>query len=63
MKSTYKILIGVCKGEKPFGRPSHRWESDIKMDLKVACCEDLYWIHLALNVDQWWAIVKMVMNL
>jgi hypothetical protein len=30
----YKILAGETEGEKPLGRPSSRWEDNIKMNLK-----------------------------
>ena len=30
----FKILTGTPTGKKPLGRPSHRWEDNIRMDLK-----------------------------
>jgi len=30
----YDILVGKPEGKKPPGRPKHRWEDNIKMDLK-----------------------------
>jgi hypothetical protein len=29
----YRILVGRPKGEGPLGKPSYRWEDNIKMDL------------------------------
>jgi hypothetical protein len=29
----YRILVGRPKGRRPLGRPRHRWEDNIKMDL------------------------------
>jgi hypothetical protein len=30
----YKVLVGKPKGKKPLGRPRHRWEDGIRMDLR-----------------------------
>jgi hypothetical protein len=29
----YRILVGKPEGKRPLGRPRHRWEDNIKMDL------------------------------
>jgi hypothetical protein len=31
----YKILIGKPEGKRSFRIPRHRWEDNIKMDLKL----------------------------
>jgi hypothetical protein len=36
-----------------------RWEVIIRMDLREVWWEDMDWMHLA----QWWAVVKIIMNL
>jgi hypothetical protein len=41
----------------------HRWEDNIRMDLKDIGWDGVAWIHLAQNKDQWRAFVYMVMNL
>jgi hypothetical protein len=28
LRSTYKILVGKPEGERPCGRPRHRWEDN-----------------------------------
>ena len=33
-RSAFKILTGTPEGKRPFGRPRHRWEDNIRMDLK-----------------------------
>jgi hypothetical protein len=33
-KNAYKILVGKPEGKRPLGRPRHRWEDNIKMDLR-----------------------------
>jgi hypothetical protein len=41
----------------------HRCEDNIKIDLKGIYCEDVDWIHLALNIIQNLTVVKIVMKL
>jgi hypothetical protein len=33
-RNAYRLLVGKPKGKRPLGRPSHRWEDNIKMDLR-----------------------------
>jgi hypothetical protein len=47
------------KAERPLGRSRHRWEDNIKMDLKDIGWEDLDWIYLPWGVDQWWAAMNL----
>jgi hypothetical protein len=32
-KNAYRILVGKSEGERPLGRPRHRWEDNVLMDL------------------------------
>jgi hypothetical protein len=34
-RGAYRILVGKTAGKRPLGRPSRRWENNIKMDLQV----------------------------
>jgi 3-oxoacyl-ACP reductase-like protein len=45
--SVYRVLVGKPEGERPLGRLRHRWEDNIKMDLKAVGCVDMDWIQLA----------------
>ena len=29
-----RVLVGKPQGKRPLGRPRHRWEDNIKMDLQ-----------------------------
>jgi hypothetical protein len=31
--SVYRVLVEKPKAKRPLGRPMHRWEDNIKMDL------------------------------
>ena len=55
--------MGKPEGKRPLGRQRHRWEDNIKMDLREVGCDSGDWIALAENRDQWWAYVRTVMNL
>jgi hypothetical protein len=46
----------------PLGRPRHRWEDNIKMDLQEVGCGGKGWIDLAQDKDRWQEIVNAVMN-
>jgi hypothetical protein len=62
-RGVYRFLVGRPKGRRPLVRPRHRWEDNIKMDLRERGIDGANWIWLAQNRIQWWVIVNMVMNL
>ena len=51
------------EGKSTLGRPRHRWEDNIKMDLQEVECRGMNWIDLAQDRDRWPALVKAGMNL
>jgi len=59
----YRVLVGKAKGKRSLGRPRHRWEDNIKMNLQEVGCGGVDRIELAQNRDRWWALVNAVMNL
>ena len=58
-----RVLVGKPEGKKPLGRPWHRWEYNIKMDLQEVGRGGMDWIELAQDRDRWRALVNAVMNL
>ena len=57
----HRVLVEKYEGKSPLGRPRHRWEDNIKMDLReVGGGGD--WIELAQDRDRWRALVTTVMN-
>jgi transcription termination factor 2 len=62
-RNTYRILVGKPEGKRRLGRLIHRWEDNIKMDLRETEWGDMDWNHLAQDRDQWRALVNMVINL
>jgi hypothetical protein len=63
VRDAYNILVGRPEGRRPLGRPKHKWEDNIKMDLREIGFGDVDWIHLAQDRNRWRALVNMVMNL
>jgi hypothetical protein len=61
-RNVYRVLMGKPEGKKPFGRPRHRWEDGIRMDLRETGWGSVDWIKLAQDRYQWWALVNTVMN-
>jgi hypothetical protein len=62
-RGVYRGLVGKHKVKRPLERPRHRWEDNIKMDLKKIGWGCINWIDLAQNVDRWWVLLKPVMNI
>ena len=46
-RGVYRVLVGKPEGKKALGRPMHRWEDNIKMDLQEVGCGCMDWIDLA----------------
>jgi hypothetical protein len=55
--------MGKPEGKRPLGRPTRRWEDNIKTDVQKVGCEGMDWIDLGQDRDRWWALVNGVMKL
>jgi hypothetical protein len=62
-RKVYKVLMGKPEGRRPLGRPRHRCEDGIRMDLREIGLGGVDCIQLAQDRDRWWAVVSTVMNL
>jgi hypothetical protein len=61
-----KCIQNLCRKsrkKRSLGRPRHKWEDGIIMDLRETGWEGVDWIHLAQDRDQCHASVNTVMNL
>jgi hypothetical protein len=55
--------VGKPEGKRRLGRPRHRREDNIKMELHDLGGGDVDWIDLAQDTDGWLALVTAVINL
>jgi len=44
MRGIYRVLVGKPEGTRPLGKPRHRWEDNIKMDLQEERCGGSRWL-------------------
>ena len=56
----HRVLVGNPEGKRPLGRPRHRWEDNIMMDLQEVegSCGD--WMESAQDTNMWRALVSTV---
>ena len=62
-RSAFKILTGTPAGKSPLGRPRHRWEDNIRMDLKEIDINTRNLVNLAQDRDFWMALLNVALNL
>jgi hypothetical protein len=62
-RKVYKVLVGKPEGKRPLERPRHRWEDEIKMDLREIGWGSVEWIQLAQDSYRWRAHLSTVLNL
>ena len=55
--------MGKPEGRRPLGRPSSRWEENIKVAFQGVGCRGMDWIDVAQDRDRWRVLVNAVMNL
>jgi len=62
-RGVHRVLVGKTEVKRLLGRPRHRWEDDMKLELQKVGCGDMGWIEVAQKRDRWRLLVKTVMNL
>jgi hypothetical protein len=63
MRNVHMLLVEKPKWRKPCRRPSHRYKRNIKMEHKEIGRENVDWIIVDRETNQWQFAVNMVMNL
>jgi hypothetical protein len=58
-KRLYRGLREKPEGKRPLGRPNHRWEDNIKVDLQEIGA-DVDWVNLVQNRYRWWSLLIVV---
>ena len=61
-RSAFKILTGKPTGKRPFGRPRHRCEDNIRMDLEEIGINAGNWVDSAQDRNYWRALVNAALN-
>ena len=56
-------VTGKSTGKRPLGRPRHRWEDNIRMDIKEIGINTSNWVDSAQDRDYWRAVVNAALNL
>jgi hypothetical protein len=51
IRNAYKILAEKPGRKRPLGRLTHRWEGNIRKDLRVRGWEGVDWMNLAQDMD------------
>jgi hypothetical protein len=49
----YRVLMVRPAGNRPLGRPRHRWEDNIKLDFQGVGWVGIDWIDLTEDRDRW----------
>ena len=62
-RNAFKILTAKPTENRPFGRPRHRWEDNIRMDLKEIGINAVNWFDSAQDRNYWRALVNAALNL
>ena len=63
-RNAYRVFVEKPEGKRPLGEGArHRWEDNIRVDLREVGYDPGEWIALAEDRDQWRAYVTAVMNL
>ena len=62
-RSAFKILTGKPRGKRPLGRPRHRWEDNIRMDLEEIGINAGNWVGSDQDRYYWRVLVNAVLNL
>jgi len=62
-RNVHKIVVGKAEGKRPIGRRRHKWEDNIRIDLREIGWEDVDWMRLAHDRNQWRVLVNTVANL
>jgi hypothetical protein len=62
-KKLIQNLNRKLEDTRPFGRLRLRWDDNITIDLKDVRYEDVDWIHVIQDEDQWRALVRTIITL
>ena len=61
-RGAYRVLADAPGAKRPFCKPMHREDDNIKMDPQEIKCGGKDWSDLSQDRNRWWAFVNAVMN-
>jgi hypothetical protein len=61
-RRVHEVFVGKPEEKRPLGRPRHRWEDNIKMNLQQVGGGRGDWMELAQDRERLRALVGMVRN-
>ena len=59
-RDTYRVLVGKPEGKRPLGRTRHRWENNIKIDVKEMGWLGMDWIDLIQDFFFIYSLLKTI---
>jgi hypothetical protein len=59
----HTVFVGKAEEKRPLRTFKHRWQYNIKMNFNQTGWRVMGWIHLPQDRDEWWVLMKMVINL
>ena len=62
-RSAFKILTCISAGKRPLGILRHRWDDNIRMDLKEIGINMRNWVDSAQDMNYWRTLVYAALNL
>jgi len=62
MRNEYNILFGKLKRKRLLGRPRHRREDNIRIDLRKIGGKIVDWVHLIQDRYLWQVLVNTLMK-
>ena len=62
-RNVFKILPDATAGKRPLGRPRHRYDDNIRIDLKEIGINTSNWVDTAQDRDYWRALMNAALNL
>jgi hypothetical protein len=55
-------LVGISQGNRTLGTSGGRMQDNSKMDFRKTGFENIYWIQLAQDMNQWRVFVSTIIN-
>jgi hypothetical protein len=60
VRGVHRVLVRKPEGKRPLGKPRHRWQDTIKINLQEVGGGGGDWMELAQDRDRWRGLVSTV---